>query len=376
MNEQTEFLTKLIQTNSENGNEAAISALIAAKLQEHGISSKLLPYSDGRSNIIAELNPDAPGKTLALSGHQDTVLIGDRAKWHHDPFAAEIKDGVLYGRGAADMKSGLAAMVFALIELHDTHFAGHVRFMATVGEEYGAMGARQLTKAGYADDIDGLVIGEPTLPNIIHAHSGSFNYKIIARGQSAHSSMPELGVNALSLLTDFMIAERTAFDDAPADPVLGKLVHSVTIAKVGSQVNTIPDYGEVAGNIRPVPTFDNEHVIERLKEVCAQLNAKSKGTLTFELTHSFRPVSTPADADIVQALQAAITKQNGQPAPLDIIHGATDASEFTLANKQLPTLIYGPGAWDQAHMIDEHVALSDFENAIKVYADLAREFCK
>lgn len=375
MNEQTEFLIQLIQTNSENGNEAAISRLIADKLRAHGITSTLVPYTDDRTNLVAELNPDAPGKTLCLSGHQDTVLIGDRTKWHHDPFAAEIEDGVLYGRGAADMKSGLAAMVFALIQLHDQHFAGHVRFMATVGEEYGAMGARQLTQAGYANDIDALVIGEPTLPNIIHAHSGSFNYKIIARGKSAHSSMPELGVNALSLLTDFIVAERHAFDDAPADPVVGKLVHSVTIAKAGSQVNTIPDYGEVAGNIRPVPTFDNEHVIERLKEICAKLNAKSAGTLTFELTHSFRPVSTPADAPIVAALQAAVKTQTGKAAPLDIIHGATDASEFTLANRQLPTVIYGPGAWDQAHMIDEHVALRDFEDAINVYANLARNFC-
>lgn len=375
MNEQTEFLTQLIQTDTQNGNEAAVAKLLAAKLDEHGIASQQLPYAPGRNNLIAELNPDVSGKTLVLSGHQDTVAIGDREKWTHDPLGAEIVDGKLYGRGAADMKSGLAAMVFALIRLKESGFAGHVRFMATIGEEYGAMGARQLTTNGYADDIDGLVIGEPTMPNIIFAHSGSFNYKIKAYGKSVHSSRPEKGINALELLTDYVVAERHAFDDAPEDPVLGPIVHSVTIAQVGGQVNTIPDYGEVAGNIRPVSTFNNAQVIARLKEVVAKLNAHSQGRLEFELTHSFVPVKTSEKSPLVTAADQAIASVTAHQAPHDIIHGATDASEFTKSINHFDTIIYGPGAWTMAHMDNEFVPLADFEHAIQIYEQIARNFC-
>ena len=375
MNEQTEFLTQLIQTDTQNGNESAVADLLAAKLQAHGIASKQLAYAPGRNNLIAELNSNASGKTLVLSGHQDTVAIGDRNKWQHDPLGAEIVDGKLYGRGAADMKSGLAAMVFALIGLKDSGFTGHVRFMATIGEEYGAMGSRQLTEAGYADDIDGLIIGEPTTPSIIVAHSGSLNYKIKAYGQSVHSSMPEQGVNALELLTDFVVTERTAFDDAPADPILGPIVHSVTMAQVGSQVNTIPDYGEVAGNIRPVGTFNNEQVIDRLQAIVTKLNAKSAGRLAFELTHSFVPVKTNETSSLVQAADQAIAAVTHRRAPHDIIHGATDASEFTRSTRQFDTIIYGPGAWNMAHMDNEFVPLADFENAIKIYMQTAEVFC-
>lgn len=376
MQEETTFLTQLIQTDTANGHEAAVAALIAAKLAEHGIPSTQLEYAPGRNNLIAELNPDAPGKTLCLSGHQDTVALGDPDKWTDAPLSAAVHDGVLYGRGAADMKSGLAAMVFALIRLHDAGFAGHVKFLATIGEEYGAMGARQLTQAGYANDIDGLVIGEPTLPQLIYGHCGSLNYKVIAHGKSVHSSMPQDGVNAVSLLTDFIVAERTAFDDAPADPVLGPLVHSVTVVRGGEQVNTIPDYAELAGNIRPIPTFNNDQVIARLQSLCRELSAQSDGQLEFELTHSFVPVVTSTDSPLVKAADAAITAVTGAPAKHDIIHGATDASEFVLSGREFDTVIYGPGAWDAAHMIDESVRLTDFADAITTYVKIAEAFCQ
>ncbi len=150
------------------------------------------------------------------------------------------------------MKSGLAAQVIALIELVESGtLTGHVRFIATAGEEYGTPGANRLEEAGVAKDLNSLVVGEPTSGNVIYAHSGSYNYRIVSTGQAVHSSEPERGQNALEPLVDFALAERNLFFDVPDDPCLGPLKHSVTIIQGGEQVNTIPDYAELRGEHPP-----------------------------------------------------------------------------------------------------------------------------
>lgn len=115
----------------------------------------------------------------------------------------------MYGRGTDDMKSGLAAMTLALIHLKQSGFAHPLRFMATVGEEFGAMGARQLTEQGYADDLAGLVVGEPTNKLLKYAHGGTVNYEIDSEGVSVHSSRPEKALTQLKGWWHFLLANRT-----------------------------------------------------------------------------------------------------------------------------------------------------------------------
>lgn len=372
MDEDTAFLTKLVQTDSANDHEAAIAKLIQKKLATAGIESKLIDYAPGRTNLVAEIG--SGDDILVFEGHEDTVALGNPQEWTYPALGAEIHDGEMYGRGSADMKSGLAAMVLAMMRLKKSGFTGHLRLMATVGEEYGAMGADQLLQAGYADDISGLVVGEPTSLKVLFGHAGSLNYKIISHGKSAHSSEPQRGVNAVEKLVDFIVAERHAFDDVPVDPVIGPLAHSVTVLKAGEQVNTIPDLAVAAGNIRPTPSFKNDAVIERLERLVKKLNATGSGQLEFSLTHSFLPVISKKDGRLVTAAQAAIQETLGRPAELAIIHAATDASVYTKSKNPFETIIYGPGSMGIAHQIDEHVNVADFQHAVGTYEAIAKTY--
>lgn len=185
-----------------NNNEAEVADYYAKLLQTHGIDSTKINYQEGRDNLVATIKKGNSKKVLGLSGHMDVVDAGDESQWKFPPYEAVIDDNKLYGRGSTDMKSGLTAMVIAMIELaeEEVSFDGTVKLLATVGEEIGELGAQQLTEAGYADDLTGLLIGEPTKYNLMYAHMGSINYSVISRGKEAHSSMPEQGFNAINHL--------------------------------------------------------------------------------------------------------------------------------------------------------------------------------
>lgn len=150
------LLCDLIKIYSQNDHEAKVALHLQQFLASYGISSKLVEFCEGRSSLVAEIH-HGDGKTLAISGHLDVVSAGDVSLWTHPPFSAHIDDdGVLWGRGASDMKSGLAALAMAMIHLNETkNFTGTIRLMATVGEEVGEYSSQQLTKLGYMDDVDG-----------------------------------------------------------------------------------------------------------------------------------------------------------------------------------------------------------------------------
>ena len=280
------------------------------------------------------------------------------------------------------MKSGLAALAIAIIELSDLgKIPGHIRFIATAGEEYGTPGANRLRDLGVAKDLDALVVGEATNGDIIYAHSGSFNYRIVSHGKSVHSSTPELGNNALDALVDFAAIERTLFDDVPRDPYLGDLKHSVTILNVGEQDNTIPDEGELYGNIRPTSAFNNKQIVERLKSAVDEVNDKNGAKLTFELIHDWYPVvSNPADEFVQTALTVSqevfSNYVEGKQPELITMNGATDASVFVKDNTNLPVIILGPGESNVSHQIDEYTTISSYLALVEIYKQIILRYFK
>lgn len=217
--ERIQVLTDLIKINSINGNELEVATYLKALFAKHNIEAAIDAFGDKRANLIMELNPQASGPILGLTGHMDTVDLVNEAKWQSNPFEPKLDGDKLYGRGSADMKSGLAAEVIALIELVESgRIKGHVRFLATAGEEYGTPGANRLEEQSYAADLAALIVGEPTGGDIVYAHSGSLNYRIKSHGQAVHSSRPEEGKNAITGLVKFYVAEQELFNNAPKDP--------------------------------------------------------------------------------------------------------------------------------------------------------------
>ncbi|WP_339181073.1 ArgE/DapE family deacylase [Oceanobacillus sp. FSL W7-1293] len=203
--ERIKVLQDIIKIKSVNDNESEVADYFAELFQKHGIESEKVKYSEGRESLVATYKK-GDGKVLGISGHEDVVAAGDESEWKYPPFSAEIDGDKLYGRGSTDMKSGLAALAIAMIEIKEenTDINGTLKFMATVGEEVGELGAEQLTKEGYADDLDGLIISEPTGPALIYTHKGSMNYTIVSRGKSAHSSMPKEGINSIANMNEFV----------------------------------------------------------------------------------------------------------------------------------------------------------------------------
>ncbi|WP_461239784.1 ArgE/DapE family deacylase [Paucilactobacillus sp. N302-9] len=372
--EKINILKDLIKINSANGNEKQVSTYLKTLLNRHGIEDvQLIPYDTNRMSIIANIGDPTAKRVLALAGHLDTVAIGNIDNWKHDPFSALEENGTIYGRGSADMKSGLAAMVITMIELHEskTNLNGQLRFIGTVGEELGAMGARDLTSQGAVHDIDAMIVGEPTSGDIIFAHSGSFNYTVNSYGKGAHSSLPQFGNNAITNLTKFIIAEQTAFDGIPTSDVLGPLVHSVTVINGGQQVNSIPEFAQLQGNIRPIPEFNPDQVTKRLQDTIDKLNQEPQNHLELVVNNRFEPVVNDPNSDFVQLIQRARTAAFSQPAKLDVIHGATDASEYIKDDHHFPMIVLGAGNWNDAHSVDETVSVDNYLKVLETYKNVA-----
>lgn len=377
--DELDFLKQLIRVDSStaNGNETSVAKLIQAKLAANGISSKLVNFAPGRDNLVADLNPDAPGPILAFTGHEDVVNPGDLSDWTYPPYEPTVVGDRLYGRGAEDMKGGLAGIVLAFIRLKKAGYPHHLRLLATVGEEYGAPGAKQLTELGYVDDIEALIVGEGGDTKLKYGHGGSYNYKIISHGKAAHSSQPWLGINAVEKLGDYLVQERTLFDDVPDNPLLGPFVHTVTIAEGGKQINSIPDYAEVRGNARPTPTFLNDEATKRFKALAEKIsNNGEPGELEFQLIHSFIPVETAQDAKVITRLNEVVEQVRGHKLALQFTQGATDASEFTKSKHHFDTAWYGPTTDEgsTSHIIDEYVSIKHFQDAVDIYEGLAKHY--
>lgn len=373
---QAKILKDLIQINSVNGNEIDVAAYLAKLFEQYGFKTEIDAFGDRRANLIVEFGSDSSKRVLGVTGHMDTVAIGNCNNWHHDPFGAETQGDRLYGRGAADMKSGLAAQVIALIELKESGWQpdGKIRFIATAGEEYGTPGANRLEERGIAKDLDALIVGEPTGGNIVYATSGSYNYQVICKGRSAHSSMPERGVNAVSGLARFIELEDRLFDNVPLDQYLGSVKHSITILKAGDQVNTIPDHAELRGNIRPTRAFDNQKVTQRLNQAIDYLNQTTDYQLSLNILNDWWPIATDPQNELVKLALTASKNSYQKDPELTIINGATDASVFVKHRPELPVIVLGADEWSRAHQVDEYTTWSSYFATISAYRTIMRDF--
>ncbi|ANZ58079.1 succinyl-diaminopimelate desuccinylase [Fructilactobacillus lindneri] len=367
------ILQDLVRIKSINGNELAIAKYFSNLLQEYGIKSKIIPLNDNdqRANLIVEIGKNN-NRVLGFTGHADTVAVVNENDWYFPPFSGTIEGNRLYGRGAADMKSGLAAEIISLIELVETNQVpdGKVRMIMTVGEEFGAPGAYQIPEE-LIKDLDALVVGEATDGNITYAHSGSLNYRIKSSGKSVHSSTPALGLNAIQGLVTFINTEKNIFNNVAKDTVLGNVQHSITVIEGGNQINTIPAEASLLGNVRPTPSFNNKQVIALLKQQIAKINKQTDYQLKFELLHNFYSIYTSQSDNFIQsAFAISNAVYQNRDIKLIVDNGASDASVFVQTNPQMPVLLLGPDKEGSSHQINEHTTISSYLGTIEIYKNL------
>ncbi|MFD1707717.1 ArgE/DapE family deacylase [Siminovitchia sediminis] len=373
------FLQEIIQIKSVNppGNETEVALKIQALFNQHGIETELVEYDENRTNLIARLMGENSGPVLGLTGHMDVVPTGE-IEWEHDPFGAEEVNGNIYGRGAVDMKSGLAACALSMVSLKEQGFPkrGEIILLATVGEEAGAVGARQLTEKGYADHLDALIIAEPTNNQIKIAHKGALWPQIVTYGKTSHGSMPEVGVNAVVHMNEIIqrILDNPFHFEDEEDPLLGRPSFSVNVIQGGSNTNVVPDQCSANIDIRTIPSLDHqqiiqqiEQVIERTKEKYPELKAKVR------ILNDQAPVKTSGDDPFVKLVQSVVKAADG-PIELGGMTGYTDGSQFVSAKKKFPIIILGPGETSLAHQPDEFVEIDKYLNTVHLYQEIAKKF--
>ncbi|MFR6667305.1 MAG: M20/M25/M40 family metallo-hydrolase, partial [Thomasclavelia spiroformis] len=314
-----------------------------------------------------------------------------------------------------DMKSGLAAGVVAMLRLkqHEASLNGTFKLFATVGEELGELGAEQMVRLGLANDIDALLVGEPSgvpvefvsklpkeasLPGImlsenIHevvaknsineqhfltiAHKGALTYKVKSQGITAHSSMPELGVNAIDTLVNFINQQSQVFQkiERIKNDILGATTPVVTEISGGEQPNTVPGSAEVSVFIRTIPEVTHEEILSQISRIIDDINANSHAKLTLETDISLEAVYSQKESKLNRLAKLIGERVLQQSLPFIGVSGGTDASQFVKVNPNLDFLVFGPGNIS-AHQVDEFVYTNIYHSFIDIYEEIIRDYLK
>ncbi|MEM5477355.1 M20 family metallopeptidase [Pacificibacter sp. AS14] len=350
------------------GNETSCAAFLHDLLTAAGFEAQLYPMPDGRTNLVAYIG-NGTGKPLAFTGHLDTVPLGNRP-WNVSPFAGDIIDGRLYGRGSTDMKAGVAAFVCAAILQVDRLKQGPgTLLLITCGEETGCDGARHLVQSITLPPVAGLIVAEPTLNRPAHGHKGVLWLKATSRGVTAHGSMPERGDNAILKAARFIARLEKFGFDTPAHPVMGRPTVNVGTMHGGLNLNSVPDLAETEIDLRSVPPMQHA----KLKTQIEQL-AKDDAEITTLL--DLPPVWTDPNMTIVKRIgdiSAASTRASVAPASVSYF---TDAALLQPALQNAPTVILGPGDPALAHQTDEYCVVKNIIQAVEIYRALLNDFAK
>ena len=387
--DKIQILSDMIEINTENDNELEVCKYLKSLLSKYDIDSKIQEVDDNRANLIAEIGEGSP--KLGISGHMDVVDAGDHNEWKHDPFKLTEEDGKLYGRGTTDMKGGLAALVIAMIEIKASgHLQqGSIRLMATTAEEREMSGAEKLKEQGYVDDLDGLIIAEPSDGFVFYASKGSMGLKVTSKGVPAHSSLPSLGHNAINTLIEFIQKIKEKYDDIKKnegtyaldvhpfiDEFFGDQVDDKTEEKVedvaaglvivnsiirgGEQFNTVPEEAYAEFNVRTVPEYDNRAIEKLFKDTIEEVDSDR---LSLEVTVDHQTVYSQKDSTLVQSF----LDYNNEFKVSGLV-GATDAAELLVdKDEDFDLAIIGPGHMTMAHKTDEYVYKSRYLDYTDMY---------
>ena len=362
-----ELTRTLIRMDTINppGNEEAVARYLGELLSGAGLETSYHELGENSTGLIARIPGRSSKLPLVFTGHLDTVPVGD-APWDTSPHDAEIRNGCLIGRGASDMKSGVAAMAVTALHLAgEPEGQGGAVFVFTAGEETGCEGALQMKKSGVLPHEAGaIVVAEPTGNIPLLGHKGVLWLECTARGKSAHGSMPDLGENAIYKAARAVAGLEDFFSSARAHPRLGKPTVNVGTFNGGSKINMVPDSARFRVDLRTVPGLEHGRLLEEIQE---QLGAEIAIERLIDLPGILTP---PTDPWINQVLDIMERIEGSRPEP-GYVNFFTDASVLTPALGNPPTLILGPGEPSQAHQTNEFCVVEKIGRAVEYYREIA-----
>ncbi len=361
-------------------NEEPAAELVIEQMRAFGWQPEVDVVAPGRPNVIATVDGGQPGPTLMFEGHLDVVTEGDPGEWSHDPFGAELEAGRIWGRGAADMKSGVAAMLFATDELRRRGpFPGRVVVGALVDEEGMMLGAKDFVARGRGQGIDAAICCEPEGGEVCNVAKGALRVRIALTGKMAHGAMPFQGRNpnrAAAAVLDALTGLEASLQDLHGEhPHLGLVWITPTVLRAGepAQMNVMPTEASIWVDVRTLPSVDHDALVAELRAVAGAAASVHGVAAAVDVIDDRPPVATPEDAPLVRALLDAHAAAGGSPARLGGVPGATDGTVLT-SRGGIPTVVYGPGGKWIAHQADEFVEVADLVAHAEIYVDAAQRF--
>jgi succinyl-diaminopimelate desuccinylase len=374
--ELVELARSLVRFKTEvpPGNEEGCARYIhdlLADLHIEGAELRLDPFEAGRANLVAKFGPPEPG--LLLGGHIDVVPAGDVSAWSYPPFEGVLRGGRLYGRGAADMKSGLAAVLKAVEAMGRR---GRLRrgliVVASSGEEVGFEGLKALFRRRLIPEGAARlgVMAEPTNLRPVRAHKGLADFRITITGRSGHASSPQLGVNAVEKCAT-VVEGLSAWGRAlkkTVDKDLGSTIVTPTMVNGGTKSNVIPGSCQLIVDTRWIPEHGTAFVERGLNSMVASLQKRDPSLdARVELLYDSPSLKLPAGHPAVK-LAESLSGARSEVAPY-----GTEASLYT--DHGIPSLVLGPGSLKQAHTVDEFVEVSEAKKALAIYSKLIASVC-
>ncbi|MCL2381160.1 MAG: M20 family metallopeptidase [Treponema sp.] len=380
----------LIQIDSSTACEARernVAVYLLDLFNREGIECYLQEIENGRGNVIAVIKGTRGEKGLMLNGHMDTVPASGML----EPFSALEKDGKLWGRGASDMKSGLAAMAYTLVTLKRANIPlkGDLVFAGVIDEEAArSTGSKHI--AAYGPFTGYAIVGEATGLVPATAHKGIDYFTITFTGKAAHSSRPENGANAIYAAADYVVLYRDSLAPLYSEKthaLLGPPAVNMTLIRGGAEANkdflydkvetyagVVPDYCQLWVDIRWIPGMTISGIQKDLEELGENIRSRNPGvSVKVEYIDLPRPAM---EIDSNNPLVASLLKYSGEElghnAECQTFPGFAD-SGILYGLGGILSLVLGPGDLRQAHSVDEHIEISQISGAARIYIQAALE---
>lgn len=373
-----ESLSTLVGHNSissvlpqyDQSNLAVIQSL-AGWFETLGFATEILPVAGnpGKANLLATRGTGDGG--LVLSGHTDTVPCNPE-RWISDPFTLTERDGRLYGLGTCDMKGFFSLVLEAVQAFHSSDFKQPLMILATADEESSMCGARDLARQGrlkgrYA------VVGEPTSLRPIRMHKGIIMESVRLTGRAGHSSNPALGINSIDAMHDVIGELKNLRQELAAQYSNAHFAVSVPTLNFGcihggDNPNRICGSCELAFDLRALPGMSNDDLRHEIRQRLSPIAARNN--VIFELETHFpgiEPFETLASSPLVQAAERLTGHSS------EAVAFATEAPFLQALGFE--TIVMGPGSIDQAHQVDEFLALSQIAPGVELIRSLIQQFC-
>jgi len=354
--------------------ESGVSDYLEELFRRIGVPCERHEIAPRRANLIARIEVPGATRTVVLDAHQDTVPVDGMTI---DPFAPAVRDGRLYGRGACDVKGGMAAMLAAFCRLWDDRPRGAANVVLTCccDEESTSLGVNRLVELWQGDAArssllrqrpDAAIIAEPTELDVVVAHRGATRWKIRTTGRACHSSDPTQGINAIYRMARVLACLEEYAAELPRKsrphPLCGGATLSVGVIAGGVSVNTVPDECTVEIDRRVIPGEDSEAVMGQVEQYL-----RDRLDVPFDMLPPWIMGPALPDDDnggLADQLLRVTANVVGPKRKIGVPYG-THASRFAVAG--VPSVVFGPGSIAQAHTRDEWISIEQLQQAAEIY---------